>query len=91
MKELLGQLVAVKGVIISREKKLGTIKVEVSADAEATTEVTVETGHGKDLTTKPFAGTGDAPSVVAVSRPVYRIGVESIASGQSGQSGPACK
>jgi hypothetical protein len=91
MKELVGQLVDVKGVVISREKKQGTIKINVSADTEATTKVTVETGHEKDLSTKPFAGTAGAESVVEMNRPVYRIDVESIVAGQTRQKGPACK
>jgi hypothetical protein len=91
MKQLVGQLVDVKGVVVSRDKRQGIIKINVSADAQATTDVTVETGEKKDTTTKPFAGWASAESVVEINRPVYRIGVESITAEKLRQSGPACK
>ena len=94
MKDLVGELVDIKGVVVSKDAKHGTIKVVVDDDTAKTTDVTVERGSGNSTTTKEYAGKTNGPaagSVIEVSRPVYRVNVESIIAAKTDQTGPACK
>lgn len=90
MKPLVGQLVDVTGVVVSRDKERGTIKIDVGGDAESTTAVAVDTAS-RSVTTKSFAGTSAPESVVELSRPVYRVGVDSIKPVRVANGSPACR
>lgn len=94
MKGLVGELVDIRAVVVSKDAKRGTIRVMVEDDAANTTDVKVETGSGDATTTKDFAGRVGRrarESVVEVSRPVYRVNVDSISAVSGEQAGPACK
>lgn len=91
MKPLVGQLVDIKGVVVKRYSQPGTIKIAVQDDAENTTTVKVESASGKSATTKDFAGSSEGMSKVEVSRPVYKVNVDSIAAVNTEHTGPACK
>jgi hypothetical protein len=96
MKRLVGELVDISGKVVSRDKKPGAITIDVSG-GEADVEVEVESGTlrpkttvTKVATTKTFADPAAADSQVELSRPVYRINVESVkASGLA--AGSSCR
>lgn len=90
MKPLVGELVDISGVVISRDKKQGTIKIDVGVGEGSTTDVTVAAGS-RSVATKGFAGTPGAESVVELNRPVYRVDVDSIKPVRVANGGPACR
>lgn len=91
MKPLVGQLVDIKGVVVKRYAKAGTIKISLQDDAGTTPEVKVESGSGRVASTKDFAEKSAGDTMIEVSRPVYQVNVDSIAAVDPEHAGPACK
>ena len=83
-------LVGVTGTVTKRESRPGSIKIDVQADEEQSTDVKVERGS-QTVTTKEYPGTPDDESSVVLSRPVYRVNVESVKAVDPVHYGPACK
>ena len=77
MKPLVGELVDISGVVVSRDKKPGKITVDVGGDEGGATNVTIAAGS-RTISTKDFAGTPAAESILELNRPVYRVNVDSI-------------
>jgi hypothetical protein len=90
LKPLLGEMVDVTGTVTKRESRPGSIKIDVQADEEQSTDVKVERGS-QTVTTKEYPGTPDDESSVVLSRPVYRVNVESVKAVDPVHYGPACK
>jgi len=87
LKHLVGELVDVDGVVVSKDKKAGTVKVVVTSDEE-----TVAVGKdSKPVTTKAFLATPTADSVVELSRPIYRVHVDTIMPAGFADGAPACR
>ena len=91
LKSMVGGFVDVTGTVLKRDSKRGFIKISVRPDEEKTADVTVENGNQKGTTTKEYAGAVNEESTVEITRPVYRITVESIKSLDDSHMGPACK
>ncbi|NDJ14032.1 MAG: hypothetical protein EBY17_23040 [Acidobacteriia bacterium] len=91
MKPLVGQLVDIKGVVVKRYAKSGSMKISLQDDAGRTPEVKVESGSGKVASTKDFEEKSAGDTVVEMSRPVYKVNVDSIAAVDAQHTGPACK
>jgi hypothetical protein len=87
MKHLVGELVDISGKVVSRDKKQGSIKIDVGAGEE---NVAVKMAS-KTVTTKTFPETPAAESVVELSRPVYLINVESVKATSVADGGSACR
>jgi hypothetical protein len=87
MKHLVGELVDISGKVVSRDKKQGAIKINVGAGEE---NVAVEM-PSKTVTTKNYAQTPAAESVIELSRPVYLIDVESIKAVSVAEGGSTCR
>lgn len=83
-------LVGVTGTVTKRESRPGSIKIDVQADEEQSTDVKVERGS-QTVTNKEYPGTPDDESSVVLSRPVYRVNVESVKAVDPVHYGPACK
>jgi hypothetical protein len=88
MKHLVGELVDVSGKVVSRDKKPGAVKIDVSAGEE---DVDVEMAPRNTVTTKPFADSAAPDSIVELSRPVYRINVESVKAAGLADGGSSCR
>jgi hypothetical protein len=87
MKHLVGELVDISGKVVSRDKKPGAVKIDVGAGEE---DVEVEIAS-KNVTTKTFADPVAADSVIELSRPVYRINVESVKAAEVTGGGSSCR
>jgi hypothetical protein len=90
MKPLVGELVDISGVVVSRDKKQGKITIDVGGDEGSTTNVTVAEGS-RSIKTKSFAGTPATDSVLELNRPVYRVNVDSITPVGGADIRPVCK
>ena len=88
MKHLVGQLVDISGKVVSKHKKPVAIKIDVSAGEE---NDAIEMASRKTVTAKPFADSAAADSVVELSRPVYRINVESVKASDVTNSESSCR
>jgi hypothetical protein len=88
MKHLVGELVDISGKVVSKDKKPGAIKIDVSATDEEDVAVKMAS---KTVATKPFAETPAAESVIEMDRPVYRIDVESVKATSVADGGSVCR
>ena len=91
MRPLVGQMVAVTGLVAKRDEGRGKITIDVKADAEASTNVTVASPGKNPASTETYAGSGDSAMLVELSRPVYRMNVEKAVAVDFNKFGPACK
>jgi hypothetical protein len=88
LKPLVGQVVDITGTVVKREPELGGVKVEVRPE-EQTESVKIDTDW-KTATTKAYAGAADKQTV-EVTRPVYRLKVQTVAPSAGQTAGAACQ
>jgi len=79
MKPMVGGLVEVTGMVVKRDSREGKIKINVHHDLEESTDVKVQPDGKSGLTTKEFSGSPDDESSIELTRPVYRVHVQSLA------------
>jgi hypothetical protein len=97
LKPLVGQFVDVRGKVVKREAKQGTITVDVhpanvlSDTVEVTTDDDSVKSKKYDGRPQPV-GTSGSPSTIVLARPVYKLDVKQVsAAARIGPVGPACR
>ena len=101
LKVHIGEIVDVTGTVTERRGKMGTITVAVDADDALETEVTIASGgRGIDVTSEKFDDNQPRPrapaastvsSSLEVTRPVYKLAVETVRAVSVPVAGPACR
>ena len=79
MKSMVGGLVEVTGVVVKRDSREGKIKIDVHPGIEESMDVKVQAAGKPGMTTKEFSGSPDEESSIELTRPVYRVHVQSLA------------
>lgn len=96
LKALVGEMVEVTGKLTERTSKSGTITISIDPGETLSTDVEVASGN-KSVTTEKFddrprpAGTSSSSSAVQVTRPVYKLVVETVRAVNVPAAGPACR
>ena len=99
LKDRVGEMVDITGKVTERRPKPGTITVSIDVSETRSTDVQVASGNKDlDVTTKKFddrprpVGTSGSDSSIAVTRPVYKLDVETVRHAANfPASGPVCR
>lgn len=96
LKEHVGEVVDITGKVTERRSKPGTITVSIDPSEALSTDVRVQSGSRSETTEKYDdrprpTGTPTTSSALEVSRPVYKLVVETVRAVTIPVAGPACR
>lgn len=99
LKDRVGEMVDITGTVTERRSKPGRIMVSIDVSEVRSTDVRVQSGNKDlDVTTRKYddrprpVGTSGDDSTIAVTRPVYKLDVESVRHAANFPlSGPVCR